>query len=249
MLLHSQGNARSVAAAQVTVSIVSHRQNGLVSSFLDDLGQYCRRTVSIVLTENVADDEPLRYDSSLFEVHVVRNTAVKGFGANHNAAFQWCSTPFFCVANPDVRLTCDPFPGLIQEIEKSAAGVIGPLVRDSSGRVQDSARRFPTLLALAKRFRHRGPDYPVGMGAVDVDWVAGMFMLFSVAAFREVGGFDERYFMYYEDADICRRLRRRGMRVRYDPAVEIIHDARRGSRRNPRLAAHHAASILRFLAG
>ena len=73
-----------------------------------------------------------------------------------------------------------------------------------------------------------------------------MCMLFRSETFRALGGFDERYFLYYEDVDLCRRAARRGLAVVYDPGVELIHDARRASRRNPRLALHHARSIARY---
>ncbi|HEX6530100.1 MAG TPA: glycosyltransferase, partial [Burkholderiales bacterium] len=126
----------------------------------------------------------------------------------------------------------------------------GPLVRSPDGKVEDSARRFPTVGALVKKLfaEKRRPDYPANAGPQRADWVAGMFILFRREAFEAVGGFDERYFLYYEDVDICRRLqRRRGSRAIYDPRAEVVHDAQRASRRDLRLARHHAASLLRFL--
>jgi GT2 family glycosyltransferase len=127
--------------------------------------------------------------------------------------------------------------------------VAGPLVRGPGGAIEDSARRFPTPWRLLKKafVERRAPDYPVDRGAQDVDWIAGMFMLFRSEAFRAAGGFDEAYFLYYEDVDLCRRLRRTGGKVLYQPQAEIMHDARRASRRDPRLALHHARSVLRFL--
>jgi GT2 family glycosyltransferase len=87
----------------------------------------------------------------------------------------------------------------------------------------------------------------VDQGAVRVDWVAGMFIVFRSDAFRSVGGFDERYFLYYEDVDICRRLGAAGASVIYEPGAEVIHDARRASRRELRRAVHHLSSAVRFL--
>jgi GT2 family glycosyltransferase len=62
-----------------------------------------------------------------------------------------------------------------------------------------------------------------------------------------VGGFDEAYFLYYEDVDLCRRLRAAGRQVIFAPAAEVVHAAQRASRRRPRLALHHLMSMLRFL--
>jgi hypothetical protein len=232
----------------ITISVVSHAQNALANQLLDDLERWCPTRIAVVVTENVRDAVALQV-SRAHPVDVIANAAPKGFGANHNAAFARCATPFFCVANPDIRLASDPFPGLLATLGDEAAGVAGPLVRSPQGTIEDSARRFPTLGLLAAKLvsAPRGPDYSSRDGAIDVDWVAGMFMLFRSDAYRLVGGFDEAYFLYYEDADICRRLHQHGRRVMYAPAAAVVHDARRGSRRTPRLARHHAASMLRFL--
>jgi GT2 family glycosyltransferase len=74
-----------------------------------------------------------------------------------------------------------------------------------------------------------------------------MFMVFPREAYGAVGGFDESYFLYYEDVDLCRRLHRAGRAVFFDPRSEVYHAAQRSSRRNLRMALHHAVSALRFL--
>jgi GT2 family glycosyltransferase len=235
---------------QVTISVVSHAQNALASAFLADVERCCAGGVSLIVTENVPDAAPLAMDAvQSAPVERISNARIKGFGANHNAAFARCRTPFFCVANPDIRLVKDPFPALLESLRRDAAGVAGPLVRGPAGSIEDSARRYPTLKSLARKAFARSMilDYPSDRGPIEVDWVAGMFMLFKAEAYRAVGGFDEAYFLYYEDVDICRRLRRRGARAIYDPRVEVIHHARRASRRNPRHARHHLSSMLRFL--
>jgi N-acetylglucosaminyl-diphospho-decaprenol L-rhamnosyltransferase len=184
-------------------------------------------------------------------VERIVNSRVKGFGANHNAAFSHCRTPYFCVVNPDIRLPADPFPALLQSLQQPQAVVAAPLVQTPGGRVEDSARHFPTPgILLRKLFGARpGPDYPADRGPLTVDWVAGMFMLFDALAFKSVGGFDEAYFLYYEDVDLCRRLTAAGGRVVYDPRTAVVHAARRASRRNPALAARQFRSAMRFLLG
>jgi len=168
---------------------------------------------------------------------------------NHNAAFARCRTELFCVANPEIRLPADPFVPLSATLGARRAGAVAPLVLNEQGSVEDSARRYPTLASLVRKAftKGAGPDYAIDQGAMEVDWAAGMFVLFASQAYRAVAGFDERYFLYYEDVDICRRLRSRGYNIVYEPAVPVIHDARRASRRNPRLMRIHAASALRYL--
>ena len=234
--------------ADITLSVVSHRQNALVNQLLQDVQRICADRVALIVTENVPDGVAI--STSLPFEHIV-NERIKGFGANHNAAFERCRTPWFCVLNPDIRLPADPFPQLLQALSDDRVGVAGPLVRDPGGSVEDSARRFPTAASLLKKafVDRRQPDYPTDRGTQEVDWVAGMFMLFRAEAFAAVKGFDEAYFLYYEDVDLCRRLRVSGKAVRYVPGAEVLHDARRTSRSDPRVALHHLRSVLRFLGG
>ncbi len=236
-----------IGSAAITLSIVSHRQNALVNQLLQDIRQHCRPPYRIVLTENVPDAVPL--DQGVAEV--ITNASPKGFGANHNAAFRRCQTDAFFILNPDIRLDGDPFPALLAALARPRVAAVGPLVFNAAGEPEDSARRFPTAASLVKKFfaAKPGPDYPFWHGAQQVDWVAGMCIAVRRDAFARVGGFDERFFLYYEDVDLCRRLHRAGYAVLYEPAARVVHEARRSSRRNARYMASHAASAVRYLLG
>ena len=227
---------------RIALSVVSHGQNALVLQLIGDLERHCAGQVELLVTENIPDALPIPQATT-------RNARRKGFGANHNAAFQRAHAPYFCVCNPDIRLHANPFPALLEALRDPQVAVVGPLVRSPQGSVEDSARRFPTVRSLASRMMTRRfePDYPCDRGPIEVDWIAGMFMLFRSPAYRELGGFDERYFLYYEDVDLCRRIRSAGRRVVYQPGSEVVHDARRGSHRSPALAFQHLKSGLRFL--
>lgn len=236
-------------APEIALSVVSHGQNALVNQLLRDLSRQPAGRLAVLVTLNIADSVPLEAAGAAFPLEVIVNRSPKGFGANHNSAFARCATRYFCVANPDIRLDADPFTALLQALERPAAAVAGPLVRKPSGEVEDSARRFPTPASLIAKLAGigRGPEYPSNRGPIEVDWVAGMFMLFRSEAFRAVSGFDERYFLYYEDVDICRRLHLAGRRTLYQPGAEVIHDARRASRRSLSYLRWHLQSMLRFL--
>jgi len=229
----------------ITVSVVSHNQIRMALEFIGDLRTLCAPDLRIILTSNVPED----LEAVPAGVEIVRNAVRKGFGANHNAAFRLAKTPYFCVANPDIRLAADPFPALLRTLADTGAGVVAPLVRSPSGTIEDSARRFPTFAALARKLLGRAPrlDYAIGAERLRPDWVAGMFMLFPAASYAALGGFDERYFLYYEDVDLCARLRRAGREVVLEPAAEVVHHAQRASRRNLRHAWWHLHSAGRFL--
>ena len=201
----------------------------------------------IILTRNVPEATPL---PSGFQCDVIENAAPKGFGANHNAAFRLCRQPYYCVLNPDIELIGNPFPGLLEHATQQAGVVLAPLIMAPDGSIEDSARRFPGFVSLARKALggHDGRyqlvrDEPPR----EVDWTAGMFLLFSSPDYERLGGFDERYFLYYEDVDVCARAWRSGMKVTVVPSVSVIHDARRDSHRSLRHMRWHLASMWRFL--
>jgi GT2 family glycosyltransferase len=232
----------------ISVSVVSHGQGALVNDLLADLDAHCADAIEVLLTVNAPEPLPFEPAGFRFPLRVLENREAKGFGANHNAAFRESRHELFCVLNPDIRLHADPFGPLAARLRDPAIGVAAPLVRNPAGAIEDSARRMPTPVSILRKavFGGRGPDYGIGTADLHPDWVAGMFMLFRRETFAAIGGFDERYFLYYEDVDLCTRLALTGKQAVYCPAVEVIHDARRESHRSMRYLRHHAASMLRF---
>lgn len=206
----------------------------------------CPEVTKIVVTQNVPEDEHYPADA---RIEVIRNRIVRGYGANQNAALLDAATPFLCVLNPDIRLTGNPFPPLLEAFRDGRIAASAPVIARPDGEREDSARKFPTALSLVGKALGLGDGtYGEDAGALNPDWLAGMFLLLRSSAFREVGGFDEKYFLYYEDVDLCWRLRRRGHELRQVMNVNAVHDARRASRRDWQHARWHIASMARFLA-
>lgn len=238
----------------ISVSIVSHGQADLVAALLRDLERVAGESIAeVLLTLNVPESlESSGIGRLSLPLRVIENASPKGFGANHNAAFRKAKGKYFCVMNPDIRLRGNPFRSLLEVLDHRSAAVVAPAVLSPSGGLEDSIRRFPTFRSLVRKlFGAEGQDYDYSPGAMpfEVDWVAGMFLLFRSEAFQEVGGFDERYYLYYEDVDICARIRRAGSTVLACPQVQVIHDARRASRRDIRHMYWHASSMARYFAG
>ena len=235
----------------ITLSIVSHEQASLIRLLLEDLSALLIQNFEVVITVNVPEDEFV-YRGHLFPLRIIRNDIPKGFGANHNEAFRQSSARWFAVVNPDIRLETLDLQTLLTPFKNQGVGAVAPLVLSSDGKVEDSARRFPTLVRFAKRvlLRQRHSDYQVEFKPYPVDWVGGMFVVFRRDAFQQISGFDDRrFFMYLEDADICRRLGLNGWQVMVNPRVKVIHMAQRASRKNLKHLRWHTVSALRYLTG
>ena len=248
-ILHPESSsALGSSSPQVTVSIVSHLQAALVRELLDDLQRHCAASIEVIVTVNAPESVAFEGAQFRYPVIWVRNPAPKGFGANHNAAFRRARGNYFCVMNPDIRLQADPFPPLVSALADPGVAVAAPLVCNSDGAIEDSARIFPTpgqILRKALSGR-KSLDYVIGADPIEPDWVAGMFMLFRRETFAQLGGFDERFHLYYEDVDLCARARLTGLRIALDPRARVVHQARRASHRQLRFAGWHARSMLRF---
>jgi N-acetylglucosaminyl-diphospho-decaprenol L-rhamnosyltransferase len=234
----------------VSISIVSHQQGALLAALLPDIAAHCALPLEIILTLNMPESLPFDAGAFPFPVRVVNNTTPKGFGANHNAAFGLAGAEYFCVLNPDIRVEHDPWSPLLALLADRSIGVAGPMIVHPSGGVEDSARRFPTPARILRKalFGSSGPEYAAGNELLYPDWIAGMFMVLRSETFRAVGGFDEGYFLYYEDVDLCWRLQRRQLRAAQLRTARAIHDARRSSHRNLRYLRWHGMSMLRFFA-
>lgn len=233
----------------ISISVVSHGQGDLVGRALADL-VHCSDSVPIevILTRNIPEQLPFSAEDFPYPVKVVENASPKGFGANHNAAFRFATGKWFCVMNPDIRLDDNPFPELLACLANSNVGVAAPLVLAVHGEIEDSARRFPGPAKILCKAMGRcsGNDYAIMDRPVHPDWVGGMFMLFPRSVYEKAGGFDERYFLYYEDVDLCARLRLMGYEVVLSPRAEVVHHARRSSHRNLRYLRWHLGSMARF---
>lgn len=226
---------------QITVSIVSHGHGQMVSRLVEELHK-CPEVERVVVTQNILEDGALNPSKKYI---LRKNFQPKGYGANQNTAFYLAENTFFCVLNPDIQIKNNPFPELLANFSNSNVALVAPKIINPEGRVEDSARKFPTLRSLLSKAvgGSNGIYHEINSSP---DWVGGMFMLFRSDVFREIGGFDEKFFLYYEDVDICWRLRQGEYEIKFVPSVEVIHDARRQSRRSPRYAVWHLQSMARY---
>lgn len=171
---------------------------------------------------------------------VVTNPVNQGFARGLNQAVAMSRAEYLLVANPDTFLRPGCVRTLIEALERDpGAAVAGPLVLDESGAIQGSARRFPgpqtglfgrsTWLSKAlpgnpiTRREVRASDLAQEPGPHPVDWVSGACMLLRLADLKRVGGFDEGYFLYWEDADLCWRLKQAGRGTVFVPTASAVH--------------------------
>jgi GT2 family glycosyltransferase len=237
----------------ITLSIVSHGNAERVGHLLASLQRHEQDTsrFQVILTDNLKDDLPDFDPAPWASLTMLRNDRRLGFAQNHNRALAMAEGRYYAILNPDLIFEQPVFERLIARIHTHRADLVAPQIVDENGMVQDSYRSLPTPLDIIRR---RLPGYKFEAlqadheGLVRPDWTAGMFWLMEAGVFRELGGMDERYRLYFEDVDFCARARLRGMNILVDTQVRVRHDAQRSSRRNPYYLILHIQSALRFFA-
>lgn len=232
--------------------------------FLASLAHATDRPVTVVMADNGSTDgAPEEAVQRYPNVRLFHTGSNLGYGTAVNRAVAEFVTDgdWLVVANPDVQWGPDSIDELLSAAQRwPAAGSLGPLIRDPDGTVYPSARHQPSLIrggmhavvgpvwknnpwtAAYRQERLAPSERPVG-------WLSGSCLLLRRAAFDQIGGFDERYFMYMEDVDLGDRLTAAGWQNVYVPSAEIVHDKGHAAGRDPakNLAAHHRSTYT-FLA-
>jgi N-acetylglucosaminyl-diphospho-decaprenol L-rhamnosyltransferase len=189
----------------------------------------------IVVDNGAADGDPLPRMTELVGVTVAQPKGNLGYGAGCNLGISRATGDELLIMNADVVLSAGALEAMSKRLRRDRqTAVVGPRIF-SGGELQASARAFPSLrtgllgrrslltrlLVQARRypseFRHAyGPGGPV-------DWVSGACMLIRRSPIEDIGGFDEDYWMYWEDADLCRRLFNAGWEVQFEPNAHVHH--------------------------
>ena len=185
----------------------------------------------IVVVDNDSKDDSVTVAEAA-GAEILRRSTNDGLAAAVNAGARLMRGDVFALLNPDVQLDHASAVGcLARHLAEPCVGAVAPALRLPHGGLQDSARDVPAPGQLALRRLTRSDLGAIrSREPVDVDWVVAAFMLVRREAFGDVGGFDERYRLYFEDVDFCVRLWSAGWTVRLDPTVVVRHEHRATSR-------------------
>lgn len=257
--------AQPAAAAAVSAVVVNYNAGAHLTGCVASLR--AEGVADVVVVDNGSADGSV---AALLDadpaVRVVRPPRNLGFGGGANAGARHARHDLLLVCNPDLALHAGALATLVATLaDHPDVAVVGPRVLTADGEVYPSARAFPTIGEAAghafvgllseenrwtRRYKRPVPaaDVPaVGGGSSEADWVSGACFLVREDAFSSVGGFDEAYFMYVEDVDLCWRLRRAGWRVLYEPAAAVTHVQGVSTGRHPyRMMLEHHRSMWRF---
>lgn len=180
-------------------------------------------TVSLV--RNIKSDQKSRQTS----IKLIENTANLGYSKANNLGARLSVNSHLLFINPDTVILDDSISKLLEfYVKQKRAGIIAPALIQDNGSVQPSVRKLPTLKGAIKEYwfgeKNEYSEFvPSGNAPVTVEGVYGACLLMSREVFNKLSGFDEKYFLYYEDLDLCKRAREIGLTIYYLPEVKIKH--------------------------
>jgi len=207
----------------ISVVTVQYNHASLTRSAVESIQAWHNGGFEIIVVDNCSTEPGARdATSSLPGCTVIFNAVNAGFGRANNLGALQATGEILFFLNNDTRLTGSVFP----ELEGYFAahprcGVVGPRLVNPDGSPQRSTGKAPTFLSLLGM--KRGSDPFSGRRSSERGWVSGAALAIRKEAFDAVGGFDERYFMYYEDVDLCARVRRAGYEIHAAPEISIEH--------------------------
>lgn len=245
--------------SRVFFSVVSHNHLAVLKSMkcIEELA----KRYNVVLKNNVeGESASINEYCKSNNIHLIDDLYGNGFGANNNIAYSYCcdrlgmhDDDIFIVLNPDVIIDSDSVEKLVATMFEHKIMLASiTLYKDADQITRDfSVRYFPKLYTFVSSFLGFPNKTLIRVpmeNLTTVDWAAGSFLAFNVGHYRKLRGFDECYFMYCEDIDICYRSQKIGCAMKYIPYICAVHLAKHQNRKL--FSKHfywHAKSAIRFL--
>ena len=251
------------AGGRTAAVIVNYESGGALARCVGDLE--ASGIVDVVVVDNGSSDGSLATAVRVVPgLEVVDPGENLGYGSavTRGVAASSPELDLVLVCNPDLEVPIGAVDALVSALDADpGCALVGPLIRTPEGDRYPSARHFPSMVDAAghallgifapdNRFSrsYQRTDLDLATDtAMTVDWVSGACFLVRRAAFEAIGGFDESYFMYAEDVDLCWRLGRKGFTVAYAPTAEVTHLQGTSTDHHPyRMILEHHRSLFRF---
>ena len=220
--------------------IVNYYSSGPLKNCLASIYQTLQKiSFEVIVVDNSQNDPGMEtLKKSYPQIRFIQNTINVGFAKANNQAVKLTQGEALLFLNPDTILTDKAIEKMVAHLESNPdIGALGPKVFNTDGSLQYSCRHFPTLMTgFFNRYSLLSRWFPDNQYTVhylmkdfshdvnqEVNWLSGCCLMIPHSVFKKVAGFDEHYFLFNEDVDLCRTIQQHGFKVMYFPTAEITH--------------------------
>lgn len=242
----------------ISITIVAYNNEQDVRNAVCSMIEYTAEALSkkIYIVDNSTAKNRLSSLAEEYQEVIYRKTQENlGFGGGHNYVLEELDSKYHAIVNPDILLMEDSFSMLLDFMEETGAGMAAPRLVDEEGRLLAVYRRELTVLDMGirmflsghfkkRQYYHTMQDMDYGKPFA-APFIQGSFLVVRTELFQSLRGFDPRYFMYMEDADLCKRVNQVSS-LWYCPDTAVIHKWERGSHKDARLLKLHIQSMVRY---
>lgn len=251
----------------LSISIVTYNSESVIRKTLDSIIKYqpSKQLKQLFLVDNNSTDQTTsilsHYAKRYKKINFIRNTRNIGYGSGHNVAIKMIDSKYHVICNPDIIIHNDLFTPMVSFMDQhDDVAIICPKFQYLNGECQPLNRRYPTVLDLFLRrienlhsiptFKKRVNYYSMMDVGYDhicaVPFVSGAFMFCRTEPLKQVDGFDEKYFLYFEDADLSRKIQKKGYQTLYYPYSVVSHGYKRASNRETKMMMIFITSAIKY---
>ncbi len=223
---------------EISMAIVTYNNMATIKKCIESIYNYSMKPeMKFYIIDNGSTDGTKEWIKENYpDIRLIQNIRNIGFGRAHNQILPYMTKGYHFIINPDIEIKEDVVSSLIDYMEKNTeVHIVTPEIRNPNGSIQylpknDPSIRYliiskiPGFHYLRKQYTRQEEDMTV---PTDIEFCTGCFFCIRSQTYKAVGGFDNRYFMYFEDADLSRTIRKRGNRVVYYPLVDVYHTWKR----------------------
>tara|TARA_B100001057_G_C22830936_1_gene943380 strand:- start:275 stop:1036 length:762 start_codon:yes stop_codon:yes gene_type:complete len=232
----------------ISISIVCHNNHIDLRNLLNQLENYSEFIYEIIVTYNVPETriDITKLNNNIILIH---NSKKKGFGENHNFAFEKSNGKFFCILNPDISINENIFYELKKFCDEKKNSIVSPIILGDKFTKDIFHKNELNLTNLISRYIFKNEKYKIikkNKNEELTNWLGGMFLFCDSNIYRKLHGFDENFFLYCEDVDLCLRARKEGIKLFILPNLKAVHQGKRSSHKKTRYLLIHLKSLFRF---
>jgi len=244
---------------RVSIAIVTYNDEKHIGNLLGSINECVKlEDCHIFLIDNGSQDETRNIAKEKNDnITIIENEKNIGFGAGHNKVLSLLDSKYHVILNPDVVIKSDVISQMACYLDSNPdIGMITPKILYSDGSVQILPKKDPKpIYMLARRSKIKALQkykdaYEMTEAgadkAYDIEFASGSFMFIRTELFKKVGGFDERYFLYLEDADLSRKVRQYA-RIQYNPGFIVYHDWQQAGAKQIKYFLIHVVSMIKYV--